>query len=217
MRPEPYIIGLTGNIATGKSTVAAMLESLGAYVLDADRLAHSTMRRGTEVFRRIIERFGLDVVATDGEIDRATLGEIAFADSVALRDLERIVHPAVVALTRQLVKTAEAEVCVIEAIKLLEANLQADCHVIWVVTCHRGQQIARLMETRGLTRSQAEQRIEAQPPAEAKLPFADRIIDNSGPLSATWAQVVRGWNAIPGIKPVCPDTRWAALGKDEAP
>jgi dephospho-CoA kinase len=217
MRTECYVIGLTGNIATGKSTVAAMLASLGADVFDADRLAHDVMRPGTAVFRRIVERFGLDVVGAHGEIDRAKLGAIVFADPAALRHLEQIVHPAVVEITRQLLDASEAAVCVIEAIKLLEANLQADCDEVWVVTCQRAQQTARLMETRRLTRSEAEQRIEAQPPAEAKLPYADRIIDNAGSLRETWLQVVRGWNAIPGVTPVCSDTHWAALSKDMAP
>ncbi len=215
MRPEPYVIGLTGNIATGKSTVAAMLARLGADVIDADRLAHEAMRRSTPVYSEIVARFGDGVLGPDGEIDRVALGAIVFADPEALRDLERIVHPAVVMATRERLARCTARVCVVEAIRLIEARMHLLCCAVWVVTSAREQQRARLMGQRGLTWTQAEQRIDAQPPAQAKLCYASRVIDNSGDLEATWRQVVAAWNAIPGVEAVCGDVAWATMTKDE--
>lgn len=196
-----YTIGLTGNIATGKSTVAGMLADLGAYVIDADRLVHGLMRPGTDVSRAIAERFGPDVVLPDGGIDRAVLGAIVFADSTALADLEAITHPPVVALTLRLLSESTAHVGVVEAIKLLEARMHRHCDAVWVVVAPRPVQIERLMRTRGLARAEAEMRIDAQPPAAEKIARADVIIDNSGGLEDTRAQVQRAWRAIPEAGP----------------
>ncbi len=203
-----YVIGLTGNIATGKSTVAGMLERLGAEVLDADKLAHRVMRAGTEVYHAVVQRFGPTVVEADGEIDRAALGQIVFADSQALSDLEALVHPAVIAETRRWLGDARGPVAVVEAIKLLEAGMRADCDAVWVVTSPRPVQEERLRTLRGLTGDQAQARIDAQSPQEAKVRVADRVIDNGGTLADTWRQVLQAWNAIPGTQPVPEDTPW---------
>jgi len=192
-----YTIGLTGNIATGKSTVARMLADLGAYTIDADSLAHAVMGAGTDVHRAISARFGADVVAPDGEIDRAALGAIVFSDPAALADLERIVHPPVVALTLRLLEASTAAVRVVEAIKLLEAEMHRHCDAVWVVVAPREQQLKRLIRTRGLARAEAERRIDAQPPQAEKAARADVIIDNSGSLDETRARVLRAWRAIP--------------------
>jgi len=197
MRADPYVIGLTGNIAAGKSTVAAMLGRLGACVIDADQLAHQVMRAGTEVYRVIVMRFGEGVLDPNGEIDRSALGGIVFSDPDALRDLERLVHPAVIEETRLRLRECRNCVCVVEAIKLLEAGMDALCDVVWVVTASRGQQIDRLMRERHLTAAQAQARIEAQPSPEAKLARADVVIDNSGSLEEAWAQVLGAWEAGP--------------------
>ena len=206
MRTSTYLLGLTGNIATGKSTVASMLASLGACVIDADRVAHHVMRAGTPANRAIVDHFGRCVQAPDGEIDRGRLGAIVFSDPAALKDLEQIVHPAVVRETLNLLATCSGQVRVIEAIKLLEAHMHDHCDGIWVVTSPRELQIARLTRTRGLALSSAEQRIQAQPPAKDKLPFADVVIDNSGSLEETWRQVLAAWNKIPGLPPACGNT-----------
>jgi dephospho-CoA kinase len=203
-----YLIGLTGNIATGKSTVAAMLSALSAEILDADRLAHWVMRAGTDVHWRIIARFGCQILAPDAEIDRARLGAIVFADPEALADLEALVHPAVVEETLRRIAQAQCQVFVVEAIKLLEANMHHYCHAVWVVTSTREQQIERLMSTRHLDRAGAELRIEAQPPSADKVARADVVIDNSGTPAQTWRQVLEAWNAIPGISPVSYDMPW---------
>ena len=192
-----YVIGLTGNIAAGKSTVAGMLGRLGAYVLDADALAHWAMRAGAPVQQRIVMRFGPQALGADGEIDRNRLGALVFTDPAALRDLEQIVHPAVIEETLRRLSASEKPVGVIEAIKLLEAGMRQYCNAIWVVTATHPVQVERLVRTRGLTVAQAETRIAAQPPEAGKVAQADVVIDNSGSLWETRSQVMGAWEAIP--------------------
>ncbi len=186
-----YIIGLTGNIATGKSVVSEMLERLGAEAIDADALVHELMEKGTPVWQAVVREFGQDIQGTEGSINRKKLGSIVFANEAALRRLEALVHPAVIARTEELIESSPKPVVVIEAIKLIEAGMDRTCDALWVVTCNREQQLARLVEQRGLTEEEARQRIEAQPPQEAKLALADVVIDNSGSLDETWRQVRR--------------------------
>jgi dephospho-CoA kinase len=191
-----YLIGLTGNIATGKTAVLHMLEQLGAYVIDADALVHRLMVPGTEVYQAVVERFGRDILRPDGAINRAKLGEVVFADPAALKDLERIVHPAVRIEVDRLIEQAPKPIVVVEAIKLIEAGMHRGVDALWVVTCSREQQLARLMRKRGLSLGAALTRVEAQPPQEEKNALADVLIDNSGTLEETRAQVERHWQAI---------------------
>jgi len=191
-----YVIGLTGNIATGKSVVLEMLERLGARAIDADALAHGVMETGTPVWQAVVQEFGENILCPDGSIDRRKLGDIVFADEAALRRLEAIVHPAVIARTQELIENSPQPVIVIEAIKLIEAGMHRTCDALWVVTCRKEQQLTRLMEQRDLTEEEARQRIEAQPPQETKLALADVVIDNSGSLEETWRQVKREWERI---------------------
>lgn len=193
----PYIIGLTGNIATGKSLVARILGELGAEIVDADKLAHEIMRPGTEVYQQVVSMFGKCITRPDGEIDRVKLGQIVFADPEVMRRLENVVHPAVIARVREILGSTKATVVVIEAIKLLEAGMESICDAIWVVTSPREVQVQRLMEQRGLTKEEAELRIDAQPPQEEKIHRADVVIDNGGTIAATRAQVRRAWTRIP--------------------
>jgi len=205
---EPYVIGLTGNIATGKSTVAAMLGDLGACLIDADELAHWAMRAGSQVNRRIVQRFGSQALDPNGEIDRAWLGALVFSDPGALRDLEVIVHPVVIEETLRRISACEQPVVVVEAIKLLEAEMDRHCDAVWVVTSSRRQQIERLVRTRHLTAAQAELRVDAQPPAQHKVARADVVIDNDGELTETWGQVAGAWNAIPGAPKASEERAW---------
>ncbi len=190
---KPYVIGLTGNIATGKSTVARMLRDLGACIIDADQVAHGVMRAGTAVHTALVGRFGDRIVAASGEIDRRALGAIVFANHEALLALDDLVHPAVRVEVRRLVSECTDPVVVIEAIKLLEAGMDADCDSIWVVTAPRDVQIARVMQRSALTREEAEQRINAQGPQCDKVRRANTVIDNSRSLACTRQQVERAW------------------------
>ena len=191
-----YIIGLTGNIATGKSVVSGMLERLGAKAIDADALAHEVMEKGALVWQAVVQEFGESILHSDGSINRKKLGGIVFADEAALHRLEALVHPAVVARTRELIESSQKPVVVVEAIKLIEAGMDKACDALWVTTCSQEQQLARLVKQRGLTEAEARQRIEAQPPQEAKLALADVLIDNSGSLDETWQQVKKEWDRI---------------------
>lgn len=186
---RPYRIGLTGNIACGKSTVVQELQRLGAAVLDADAVAHEVMRAGTAVHAAVVAAFGPGIQTPDGEIDRRALGAIVFADPEALARLEAIVHPAVVAYAEEWLAGVTAEVAVIDAIKLIEAGIANRCDAVWVVTCPPEERARRLQRYRGLAEEEAWVRIRAQPPQEEKVARADVVIDNGGPISRMRAQV----------------------------
>jgi len=198
VKREPLLIGLTGNIGTGKSTVARMLAELGAETIDADKVAHAVMRAGTPAHARIVEAFGSGVVGHDGEIDRAWLGALVFADPAALARLEAIVHPATMEVIHRRINATPAAVVVVEAIKLIEVGMADACDSVWVTTCRPDQQIHRIMGGRGLSRAKAERRVQAQPPQEEKIARADVVIDTSCALSRTRAQVWAAWKRLTG-------------------
>jgi dephospho-CoA kinase len=194
---DKYVIGLTGNIATGKTLVLRMLKELGAYTIDADELAHILMRRGAPLYDRVVAEFGRYILDPDEEIDRGRLGEIVFAVPRALAHLEHITHPTIGAVTRRLIDNARADVVVVEAIKLLESDLADLCDAVWVVTATPEVQLQRLMTQRRMSAAQAMQRIQAQPPQADKVARANVVIDNSGDVVATWQTVQRHFAAIP--------------------
>jgi dephospho-CoA kinase len=196
MSTKKYLIGLTGNIATGKSVVLTVLKRLGAKIIDADALVHQLMAKGTPVWRAILDEFGEGILGSEGEIDRGKLGAIVFADAEALERLEAIVHPAVTSRVDELIRQASEPVVVVEAIKLIEAGWHRTCDALWVVTCPREQQLERLMRARMLSREEALLRIEAQPPQGDKVALADVVIDNSGSLKEMKEQVEREWKKI---------------------
>jgi dephospho-CoA kinase len=203
MSTKKYLIGLTGNIATGKSVVLGMLQRLGARAIDADALVHQLMAKGTPLWRAILGEFGEGILRSEGEIDREKLGAIVFADAEALNRLEAIVHPAVTARVDELIRQATEPVVVVEAIKLIEAGWHRTCDALWVVTCSKEQQLERLMRTRKLSREEALLRIEAQPPQEDKVALADVVIDNSGSLKETREQVEGEWERLGVHKLLC--------------
>ena len=191
------VIGLTGNIGVGKSTVMDLLAGLGAAGIDADKVAHQVMEPGQPAYEQIVARFGPLIAPDGGPIDRLRLGQIVFTDPAALADLEAIVHPAVFQVIQRRVAEAGAPVVVIEAIKLLEAGLSRQlCQQVWVVTAPREQQIQRLMDSRGLSEAEAVLRIDAQPPQADKAAQADVVIDNGGSLEAAREQVERAWQML---------------------
>ena len=193
------LIGLTGNIATGKSELGRMLAALGARVIDADKVAHEVMRPGGPAYDGVVAAFGLEILAPDGSIDRAKLGGIVFADPEALHRLEATVHPATIAEVTRRISQATEEVVVVEAIKLIEAGMHRFYDALWVVTAPRPLQIERLVATRELTPEAAALRVDAQPPQEEKVALADRVFVNDGGLSelrkkveAAWVEDVKG-------------------------
>jgi dephospho-CoA kinase len=196
MAERPILIGLTGNIATGKSLVAQMLAELGAFVIDADRVAHEVMAPDGPAYDAVIEAFGRDVVAPDGTIDRGKLGEIVFRDPKALQRLEKAVHPATIAEVTLRILQATEPVVVVEAIKLIEAGMHRAYDALWVVTAPRSLQIGRLVKERGLAEEEAALRVDAQPPQEDKAAVADLVIVNDGSVEALREKVQAAWAEI---------------------
>jgi len=202
--PGKKVIGLTGNIATGKSVVRRMLEHLGAYGIDADALSHRAIAKGAPGYQPVIETFGKWILDDKGEIDRVKLGKLVFGDPAALAQLEAIVHPLVEHAIDLMVQRSSQEVIVIEAIKLLETDLGKACDTIWVTDSPEDVQVARLQRKRGLSREDALQRIRAQSEQARKVAAAHTLIDNTGSFEDTWIQVVAGWKVISPITDTSP-------------
>lgn len=189
-----YVICLTGNIATGKSTVARILEELGATRLDADRVAHEMMEPGAPAYAELVAAFGAEILHSNGSINRRALGEIVFSDPEALRKLESIVHPPTIAEIQRRVEAAPTRVVVVEAIKLIESGMVEHlCATLWVTTCNEETQLARLIQQRYLVRSDALKRIRSQPPQALKIARADVVINTDGSMEQTRAQVLEAW------------------------
>lgn len=191
-----YVIGLTGNIGSGKSTVLRMLEQLGAKAIDADNLAHELMRKGTSVWQAIVDAFGDEVLTPDGVIDRKRLGSLVFDDHEALERLENIVHPAVDERFREIIQEADEQVIVVEAVKIIESGIYPELSALWLVTCPAEERLRRLLETRGVNEEEVRERLKAQMTEEKQAQLADVVIDNSGTPPQTWEQVRREWNKI---------------------
>jgi dephospho-CoA kinase len=187
------VIGLTGNLGTGKSTVASMLAELGAETVDADIVAHEVMEPSTPTYESVVKAFGPGIVGVDGEIDRARLASQAFADPDALARLEAIIHPPTIARIEDQIAASTAPAFVVEAIKLIEAGMADRCDQVWVTACTPEQQLDRVMNGRGWTRSETERRLRAQSPQEEKIARADVVIDTSVSLSRTRSQVAAAW------------------------
>ena len=195
------VIGLTGGIGSGKSTVAAILAELGAAVIDADKIGHEIYLPGTEGFRRVVGEFGTAVVASDGTIDRRRLGARVFADPAALARLNALVHPLIGDEIRRRIQAAlaaeaaTARPLVIEAAIMMEAGWRFFDH-IWVVVVSREVAIARLVASRGLSRREVEQRIDAQLSNEERRRIADVVIENDGSIDALRARVEEAWRGL---------------------
>lgn len=211
--PGKYVIGLTGNIATGKSVVRKMLEHLGAYGIDADALSHRAISRGAPGYDPILQLFGKWVLATDQQIDRGRLGRIVFADPGALAALEAIIHPLVTQAIDILIRRSTQSVVVVEAIKLLEtAQIRNACDSIWVSYAPPETQVARLVSSRHLSEADARQRIQVQPSQGKKVTAANIVIKNIGTFTDTWRQVTVAWQKtvpaaaekVPALIPVIP-------------
>lgn len=190
------VIGLTGNIGTGKSVVRRMLEQLGALGIDADAISHQIIEKDSAGYLPVVEYFGRYILLPEGDIDRARLGRIVFSDPMAMQMLESIIHPKVTDAIHSLIETSTKPVIVIEAIKLFEAAIHQDCDATWVVRAAYPTQLERLVSRRKMTEADARQRIEAQDPQERKISLADVVIDNSGTVQQTWQQVVMAWRKM---------------------
>lgn len=191
-----YVIGLTGNIAVGKSVVRQMLQHLGAYTIDADGLSHQAMMPGAPAYKPVIDMFGRFLLDEEGRINRARLGSVVFAMPEALSVLETIVHPVVNQAIIALVGRAKQPVVVVEAIKLLETDLANMVDAIWVVDASLDTQLKRLIDKRKMSEEDARKRIFAQPAQMDKVALADVVIRNDGNVEETWKQVQTAWSHI---------------------
>jgi dephospho-CoA kinase len=190
-------VGLTGGIATGKTTVAAMLRELGCRILDADKIAHRLIEPGAAAYADVVREFGRGILTSDGHVDRRKLGAIVFANPARLVRLNAIVHPHVREAQNQelaaIERTEPHAIAVVEAALLIEAGYTKELDCLVVTWCSPEQQLTRLMQPgpgRGLTREQARQRIAAQMPVQEKRALADEEVDCSGSLQRTREQVV---------------------------
>ncbi|MEX0743259.1 MAG: dephospho-CoA kinase [Actinomycetota bacterium] len=192
------LVGLTGGIGSGKSTVAHLLERRGAMVFDADALARKAVEPGTPGHDAVLERFGANVLAPGGELDREALASIVFADPAARRDLEAIVHPEV---RRLFAEGCEAyrdtdRVVVFSAPLLVETGMHTAFEVLVLVATPVETQIERLLRDRAMSEEQVRARIDAQAPLEEKAAVADVIVDNEGDLEDLEAQIDSLWDEL---------------------
>lgn len=192
------MLGITGNIASGKSRVAARFGELGAVVVSADQLAREAVEPGTPALAAIVRRFGEAVLQDDGSLDRQKLGGLVFADAEARRKLEMITHPAIARLAEERLRQLRGtkKLVVYEAPLLFEAGAEGRVDRVLVVTADEEVRLARLMARDGLDRRAALQRIRAQLPQEQKAARADYVIDNSGDWQECCRQVDALWTEL---------------------
>lgn len=191
-----YVIGLTGNIGSGKSTVLSMLEQLGAKVVDADDLVHEVMQQGLPVWQAIVDTFGEGVLTPQGDIDRKKLASLVFDDAEALRRLEEIVHPAVDERLREITASSNEPVVAVEAVKIMQSSVYGEIDSLWLVTCPTEERLQRLLRARDIDAEDVEERLRAQMAQEKQAELADVVIDNSGSLDHTWEQVRTEWERL---------------------
>jgi dephospho-CoA kinase len=189
-----FLLGLTGNIACGKSTVGQLLaDRYAAEYVDADRIVHALYAASTPQTAAIAARFGYDLLKEDGTIDRRRLGDIVMSNAAALKELEGLLDPGVNQAILDRLDHTSAAVLVLDAIRLVETGRASRCDAVWVVVCDREAQLQRLQASRNLSREQAALRIAAQSPVEEKLRHATAVISNSGSPEDLAAQVEAAW------------------------
>lgn len=193
------VIGLTGGIATGKSTAARTLTELGARVVDADRVAREIVAPGQPALAELVRAFGHEVLQPDGTLDRKRLGALVFADAGARATLNAITHPRIAVETQARLQALRAEgvpVAVYEAALLVENGVHHGLDGLVVVTCDEATQLRRLAERDGFGEAEARARIAAQAPQSEKIAAATWVVDTSGPLTETKKQLARVWEEI---------------------
>ena len=191
------VLGITGGIATGKTTVMEMFRDIGAQTLSADEVAREVLAPGTQAAEKVVERFGPSILAPDGSIDRKALGEIVFRDPKAREELNAITHPLIIARLEERIqefreRAGEGEVLAVEIPLLVECNLARLVDKVVVVAAEQETQVRRLT-TRSMSLDQARQRVAAQVPIKDKLPLADWVVWTDGTLEDTRQQVARIW------------------------
>ncbi len=217
--PDKLVVALTGNIATGKSVIMKLAAERGALTIDADKLVHHILNTDATVQRKIEEAFDGNVRLPNGDIDRRKLGAIVFDNAQALERLENITHPTVRKLLVKQLDSDPARIVMIEAIKLLESGLAADCDMIWVTRCLESTQLQRLTVCRGLDEPTALKRIRSQPPQEKKVAVADVVIDTNGTMIDTERRFRHAWDRLVKNLPFTDiselDSQWQAFSEKQ--
>jgi dephospho-CoA kinase len=196
------VIGLTGGIASGKSTVAQFLKELGAVTIDADKVGHEAFKPDSETWREVVNAFGKEILTPDGEIDRKKLGSIVFSDSQALARLNQIVHPRINALVKARIgdyRRQGVKVVVLEAPLLFEVappSLSDEVDEVWVTVAPESVVLRRLKDKSGLSEAQSQARIRSQLPSEERLKHADVVIETDGGLDKLKAKVAKLWRRL---------------------
>lgn len=193
------IVGLTGGLKTGKSTVALMFSELGAKIIDADKIAHVQLTKGTKVYRAVVRKFGKNILTKD-QIDRNKLAEEVFCDPVKLQSLEKIIHPEVIKVIKEQIqdfrKSKKKHVVIVDVPLLFESKMEHLMDLVIVVASSQYRQIERAWRQLKISRSQAFKRIKAQLPLRVKIQLADIVIDANKNLKNTKKQVLQIWRNI---------------------
>jgi dephospho-CoA kinase len=193
---KKIILGLTGSFGSGKSTVAKILKSFGARIIDADRIAHRVIQPPSKVYQKIIHTFGKDILKQNRTIDRNKLAKIVFKDKAILKRLNQIVHPKVIKTIKNQIKTTKKKVVVLDAPLLLEAGLGNLVDKLIVVKIKRKKQVGRLEKKTSLNKKEILSRIKAQILLSHKVRLADFVIDNNGTFKNTKRQVRLFWRNL---------------------
>jgi len=204
MSKKPLVLGVTGNISSGKSTVAKALGERGAVVVDADQLAREVVEAGTKTLERLVKVFGNEILQSDGSLDRDRLGQMVFADTKVRATLNQIIHPEIarksIEVLERLSERTDIPLVVYEAPLLFEVGAETRVDKVLVVRIDPKEQLKRLMARDRLSETEAQQRIAAQMSQDKKLARADYVIDNSGSVSAMLKQLEILWPKLVGEK-----------------
>ncbi len=184
-----FVLGITGNIACGKSTVAELFKTKDRQIIDADRLGHELLNTKGSVYRKVRRAFGKGILKPGGKIDRAKLGKIVFSDKVALARLNRIMHPVLIREIKRLIKHSNKQIVILDAALIIEVGVRKMVDKLVVVTAKKNQQILRKQKSSGLKKGQVILRLKSQISQNKKKRFADFTIDNSGSINETRKQV----------------------------
>jgi dephospho-CoA kinase len=194
---RPFVIGVTGDIACGKSAVLAMLDDLGAETIDADLIYHQLIEPGTPLWSELKRHFGEKIIAVDGTIDRRVLSSIVFSNAAELAEVDRITHPAVVEAVKGVINASESAIVAVDAVKLVESGMAGYCDQVWLVVCSSETQIERLISRNGIRREDALRRIASLGNRAFLNDHADVVIENNGTHAETRSKVEAAWRELP--------------------
>jgi dephospho-CoA kinase len=196
---DMIVIGLTGNIGTGKSTVRTILEELGATTIDADKLGHELLYKSTIIYNKLVKEFGRDILDKDNKIDRKKLGDIAFSSKDAQSRLNRIMHATIDREVRKriaLYRKRGDKVVILEAALLVEAKMNTPTDLVWITVAPRDVILRRLKSRQGISEEEILARLEKQMPAEEKIKFADAVIDTDCSMEELRGKVTALWQSL---------------------